>query len=221
MLQSLPDAVFFDWDGTLVDSLGFVFSAHNYVRGHFGLEPWSHDEFVIHVKYSSRVVYKDVYGDRAEDALEVLRQYSEDHYMQNVTVLDGSIEFLQLLARHGIPMGVVSNLRHSVLNKQVEYFKMRDFFKVVIGAGYAERDKPHADPLLKALDESGIQSGRHVLYVGDTETDLECAANAGCSVAFLYHGNAENPLITKHNPDFAAKNCHDLGVILFPEQVRS
>jgi len=33
-------SIFFDWDGTLVNSLGVIVKAHNHVRVAFGLEPW-------------------------------------------------------------------------------------------------------------------------------------------------------------------------------------
>ncbi len=40
--MSKPDAIFFDWDGTLVDTLQGLLIANNYVSTHFGLEHWTH-----------------------------------------------------------------------------------------------------------------------------------------------------------------------------------
>ncbi|HRQ62224.1 MAG TPA: hypothetical protein PLO23_12085 [Alphaproteobacteria bacterium] len=38
-MMSYPAAVFFDWDGTLVDSYGVLEAAHNHTRKALGFDP--------------------------------------------------------------------------------------------------------------------------------------------------------------------------------------
>jgi phosphoglycolate phosphatase-like HAD superfamily hydrolase len=44
------------------------------------------------------------------------------------------------------------------------------------------------------------QSPEDVLYVGDTETDLLCARNAGTDCAYIHHGNPEPKLVEVYQP---------------------
>lgn len=212
--MTLPRAVFFDWDGTLVESLNFLHMAHNHVRTHFGLAVYSFDEFKDNMKYSSRQLYPQVYGDKADQAMDILAQYMNDNHLKNIQLIDGATALLQSLHQAGIPMGVVSNKRQSFLTREIGHLGWDRYFKSVVGAGVAARDKPEADPLILALEQAGVEPGKDVLYIGDTETDLLCASAAGCTAAFLYHAQADNPLIQKYNPSYSAKNCEDLAECL-------
>lgn len=204
-----PIAVIFDWDGTLVDSLDFVFDAHNHVRNHFKLAPWTRDEFKVYMKHSSKDIYPSIYGDKAEDAFRVLVKFSEDNYASYVKAFDGTAETLDALRKAGIRTSIVSNMRHDILQKQVDHLGLRHYFEVVAGAGYAPRDKPAPDPLLQVLSEMGLQAGPGILYVGDTETDLLCAMSAKCPVGFLTHGLNQDSLIKTYQPNMVMKNIKD------------
>ena len=48
-------SVFFDWDGTLVDSIPLLFAAHNHVRVAMGLETWSQQEYFQLDRKSTRL----------------------------------------------------------------------------------------------------------------------------------------------------------------------
>lgn len=213
--MNLPKAVFFDWDGTLIESLHFLHNAHNHVRVHFGLTPYSLEEFKDNMKFSSRQLYPMVYGDKAPEAMDILAKFMDDNHLKNIELIDGAIELLESLHKAGVPMGVVSNKRQSFLTREIDHLGWNQYFKAIVGAGVAARDKPEADPLVLALDQAGLKPGPDILYIGDTEPDLLCAGAAGCKVAFLYHAQPDNPLIKKYNPLYTAKNCRDLAVTLF------
>lgn len=203
-----PKAVFFDWDGTIVDSLGFVFDAHNHVRNHFGLAPWTNEEFKVNMVYSSKEIYPAVYGDKAGEAFKVLEQFGDDNYKKYVLVFDGAVETFDALRKAGVEMSIISNMRHNMLQKQVDYVGLRHYFEIVAGAGYADKDKPAPEPLLKAMNERGLQP-EDILFVGDTVTDLRCAAAAGCRIAFLDHGLNQDDLIKTYNPLIVMKNIKE------------
>lgn len=211
----LPEAVFFDWDGTLVDSLDFVFDAHNHVRTKMGFDAWTIDQFVINVKYSSRQLYPKIYPGREEEAFLLLSTFMEENHLKDIKLIDGALELLESLAAADVPMGVVSNKRNVFVKKESTHLGWDKYFKIVVGAGYANNDKPDAEPLVRALAEAGITPSARVLFVGDTETDLLCAKNAGVSVAFLYGDNPDNPLIKQYNPPILVKDCVALKEKLF------
>jgi len=49
-------------------------------------------------------------------------------------------------------------------------------------------DKPDAAPVRLALEQSGIDPGETVWFVGDTGIDMECAHNSGCVPVLLGSG---------------------------------
>lgn len=205
--MTLPKAVFFDWDGTLVDSIAFLLMAHNHVRTHFGLPLWTPDDFKKNFKYSSRQLYPKIYPGREQESFDLLAKFMDDNHLQNLKLLDGALELIEFLHQSGIVMGVVSNKRDAFVKREVSHLGWDKYFKVVAGAGYATMDKPDAEPLVKALGEAGLSPGQDVYFVGDTETDLLCAKNAGCIGILLFHDNPNNPLIQQYNPHIAVANC--------------
>ena len=60
----------------------------------------------------------------------------------------------------------------------------------------------------------GNLTPKDILYVGDTETDLLCAQNTGCDVAFIQSGGSRPDLIEKYSPTYSCNNIEDFINIL-------
>ena len=205
-------AIIFDWDGTLVDTCGLVLDAHNHVRAHYDLPLWTMEDFLGRASESAREYYPRVYGDKADEAQKLLYVYVEGHHLDNLAPMKNVVELFELINQSNIPMGIVSNKRHKTLNIEMDYMKWRDHFDVVLGAGEAKTDKPSAAPLLMALDMmSGDLTPADILYVGDTETDLLTAKNAGCDVVFVQSDAPRPDLIEQYNPIYS---CFDLAGLM-------
>lgn len=207
--------VFFDWDGTLVDSLPLLFAAHNHVRGKLGYPLWSRDEYAKAIVYSTRELYPKIYGDRAQEAQDMLYGYIQENHLKDLKVLEGAPDVVAYLTRHNVPIGIVSNKRHDVLRREVEHLGWEKHFAVYNGAGVAKADKPSGEPLLHALreHEGGLTPG-DIIYVGDTESDLSCAAEAGCPVIFIRHGKDAEALISRYKPSYVVDTLEELKKIL-------
>ncbi|HEY8190660.1 MAG TPA: HAD family hydrolase [Micavibrio sp.] len=210
-----PKAILFDWDGTLVDSISFVFEAHNHVRKYLQLPPWTPEDFRSYMKHSTREIYPVLYGERSDEAVRVLTAFSDEHFGKYIKIFQSTVETLEASRKAGFPMGVVSNMRHNALQKQADFFDLKKYFKIIAGAGYADKDKPDAAPLIKALGEMGLLPGPDILYVGDTETDLLCARAAKCKVAFFHHGKDQHELIERYKPDIVTENIESFRKIMF------
>lgn len=210
-------AVFFDWDGTLVDSLPLLFASHNHVRGILGYPLWTPEEYKKAIVFSTRELYPRLYGDRAGEAQEMLYNFIRDNHLQSLELLEGAQDLVETLFGHGVTMGVVSNKRHDILRREVEYLGWDKYFVVYNGAGVAKADKPSGEPLRYALEEHGQGLGAaDVIYIGDTESDLGCAADAGCPVAFIRHGKHDElaGLISQYKPAHVVDTLPELKKIL-------
>lgn len=196
-------AIIFDWDGTLVDSTDWVLSAHNYVRQYMKQPLWTKDDIFGCSSLSTRELYPQIYGEKAEEAMGLLFDYTDKHNFESARPYDGSHSLLEKLDEMDIPTAVVSNKRHEPLNDVIDHMNWRKFFKSAIGAGGAERDKPSPIPFLKAINGINYMlQPADVIYVGDTETDLLCAKNAGCDVVFIQSDGERPDLIEKYAPKY-------------------
>lgn len=200
-------AVFFDWDGTLVDSLPMLFKAHNHVRSYMNVPLWTRDEYAQAIVYSSRELYPRLYGERSEEARGVLISYINEHHLKELSVLEGAKDILDMLSARGVPMGIVSNKTHEVLRREVEHLGWQDYFGVYNGAGQTALDKPSGLPLRHAVElHPDVDSLDNVLYVGDMESDLGCGTDAGCRVLFIRHVANSDELIAKYKPAYVVTN---------------
>lgn len=205
-----PSAVFFDWDGTLVNTLPFLLAAHNHVRVQLGHHPWEVNEFKGHVRYSSRELYGPLYGERAKEALEILRIFMEENHLARLEVLPDALELLEFLKDENIPAAIISNKRHEFLEREVSHLGWNHLSQICIGAGVAAKDKPAPDPLLMALEKCRLEPGADIWYVGDSETDIRTAQAARCSAILVRHHHDNEHLIKEFNPFKVFDNCRAL-----------
>jgi phosphoglycolate phosphatase len=77
-------------------------------------------------------------------------------------------------------MGVVSNKKGVNLRKEVQHIGWGKYFDKVVGADDTPRDKPFPDPVIAALEGSGIAAGPDVWFIGDSAIDMQTAHATGC-----------------------------------------
>ena len=85
----------------------------------------------------------------------------------------------------GLPQAVISNKQGPLLRAEAAHLGWAAQFRILLGAGDAEADKPHPAPFRLALPAIGLEAGPAVWYVGDTALDMQAARNAGCTAVLL------------------------------------
>lgn len=209
-------ALFFDWDGTLVNTIPTLYKSHNRVRVSYGYEPFSMAEFFENVQYSSRELYPRLYGENAEEALARLYDFVAECHLQELEQLPYALNLLEKLHEQNIVIGIISNKKHEYLVREVEHLGWHKYAAIYGGAGYAETDKPTAAPLLKALKHVGLEPA-DMIYIGDTVTDLKAAQATNCRSALVLNGENKEELLTHYKPDYVVNDCRDLSDLIMPE----
>lgn len=195
-ITTLPDAVFWDWDGTIADSYGFLNDAHNYTLQALGFEPFKEDEYKLYFGKPRDVLYPAIYKDKCDEAKDIFQTYVFEN-SHKVKTIAGTHDVLAFFHQNNIPMGVVTNKKSSFVSRELKHTQFDQYFSVLVGAGDAAHDKPSGAPLQLALAQSEINPHTQtVWYVGDTENDLACAKEAGCQAVFL-KGEAETDALIK------------------------
>ncbi len=184
-----PDAILFDWDGTLIDSLPALQSYYNHVLGAFSMPLISLEEARARIRLSARDVFPKLFGDEWQKAFDLYYDCVAKTHLDHLVGIDHSHDTLARLAEMKIPMGVVSNKRHVFLLKEIAHLGWDKYLVANVGAGEAAKDKPAPDPLLMAIDQLHLSPDVHeIWYVGDTETDMIAAVAARCQPIFIEHG---------------------------------
>jgi phosphoglycolate phosphatase len=98
--------------------------------------------------------------------------------MQNKTgPYDGIMELLQYLDKNNYKLAIVSNKFDSAVKELAKHY-FDDLISVAIGESPDVKRKPAPDSILTAIRLLGSDKNKS-LYVGDSETDVQTAKNAG------------------------------------------
>ena len=187
-------AIIFDLDGTLLDTLADLAEGTNYALRVNGFPERTIDEIRRFVGNGARkLIERAVPDGQIEAALEKVRQdfdiYYKVHCKDHTGPYPGIMEMLQELVQQGYSLGVVSNKPDFAVQELIpEYFP--GIFASVSGERQGVAKKPAPDLIWEAMKNLQADSSNAV-YVGDSEVDLEAAANAGIpciSVAWGFKG---------------------------------
>lgn len=176
----------FDWDNTLVDSWPMITEAINKARVQFGLSAWSRAEIIKNCTRAARDSFPEWFGDRWKEAYDFYyKAFDELRKSEHISVMPGAQELLKWLQQQKIPCYVVSNKRGDYLRHEADRLDWKKYFIAIIGAGDATRDKPSRDHVDHALKHGGHEAHESVWFVGDSEADIQCALNSGCTPVLI------------------------------------
>lgn len=176
------EAVIFDLDGTLLNTLEDLLDSVNYAMSVLEMPVRSYEEVRHFVGNGIRRLLELSVpeGDKNpqfEQAFTLFKKYYGEHCNDKTDLYPGIIDLLKRLKEEGFQMAIVSNKYfEGVEALKEQYFK--EYLDVAIGEREGIRKKPAPDTVLTALGELGISRERAV-YVGDSEVDLATAANTG------------------------------------------
>jgi phosphoglycolate phosphatase len=209
-----PDAVIFDWDNTLIDSWHAIQDAQNHTFAAFGLAPWTLEETKMRVRGSMRDTYPQLFGERWLEAGRIFYQRFAERHLETLLPLPGAAEMLADLTAAGVTLAVVSNKKGDYLRQEAAQLGWDRWFRRLVGAFDAARDKPAVEPVLLALDGSGVEPGRRVWFVGDADIDLECATNAGCIPILMREEEPATTEFSRHPPVLHVPDCMTLSMLM-------
>ena len=209
------DTYIFDLDGTLLNTLGDLASAVNYALRSHGMPEHSLDAVRRFVGNGVRMLMIRAIPDgelnpQFDDVFKTFREYYMLHSLDTTRPYDGIPEMLSALRRRGCRLAVVSN-KFDVATKELCKHFFPDTIEVAVGEHEAEgiRKKPAPDTVIEALSQLGVSSksqdsfipdnrSLNVVYVGDSDVDLETARNAGLPCISVLWGFRDREFLLAH-----------------------
>jgi phosphoglycolate phosphatase len=189
------NAVFFDRDGTLIDSRLDLTAAVNHTRRDLGMGDLPVEAVLANVGRGARYLLKNSIpesGVAFEELWPVFSGHYVEHMLDSTVLYPGVSETLAELGRRGWKMGVNTNKPSFATGKILEHFGIaRHFGNAVVAGGDCVEMKPSAMPLRECAKRVGHQLDGSDWMVGDSWADMECAAAAGVKGAFCSFGFGE------------------------------
>jgi phosphoglycolate phosphatase len=194
--------IVFDWDGTLMDSEARIVSCIQGAFADIGEPP------------PKREVARDVIGLGLEEAMTVLwpdggvlqrrklvERYRFHFLAANETESDlfpGTRELIARLEASGYLLGVATGKSRRGLELALASTGLMGRFHATRCADETF-SKPHPEMLIQIMDELGVDKAE-TLMVGDTEYDMQMAANAGVDALAVCYGVHSPERLIRHGP---------------------
>jgi phosphoglycolate phosphatase len=176
------DAIVFDLDGTLADTLDDIAASMNWALERNAMHPHPPDAYRELVGEGvGRLVERALPLERQDlhaAVLEDLRAHYTEHMLDRTVPYPGIPELLDELERRGLPMAVLSNKPELATRWMVDRLFSRWPFAAVAGQRPGVPHKPDPEAALEIAREIDVAPAR-ILYLGDTRTDMETAVAAG------------------------------------------
>ncbi|GHU53817.1 phosphoglycolate phosphatase [Clostridia bacterium] len=196
------EAVLFDLDGTLLNSLDDLADAANYAlfaRGHKTHETEKYKYFVgngVRVLMERIIPKERGTEEEIEATLEIYCEYYGKHSLDKSKPYDGITDLLKSLNGMGIKCAVVTNkpIEQAAFIIEKYFGKLFDF---VSGGREGVPLKPAPDMANLALSELGV-SPENAFFLGDTKMDMQTAAACGAIPVGVLWGFRQRAELTEN-----------------------
>lgn len=178
------DAVVFDLDGTLLNTLADLASAMNGALAASGLPTHPVEAYKMYVGGGlMKLIHRTAPTSENDKALEAklaadMRARYAECWGATTHPYDGVAEMLDALVDRDVPMAVLSNKPHEFTMLCATKLLAAWQFATIRGVDERTPGKPDPAGALSVAAELGVEPAR-TLYVGDTGTDMVTANNAG------------------------------------------
>ena len=193
----------FDLDGTLLDTITDLAASCNYALRTHGMPEHSVDDVRRFVgngvrKLMERAIPNGVENPDFEATFVTFREHYMHHSLDTTQPYPGIPEVLAELKARGCRLAVVSNKMMAATVELCHHF-FPNTIEVAIGEHEAEgiRKKPAPDTVFAALRELGVEKDRAV-YVGDSDVDVQTAANSGLPCISVLWGFRDRDFLIQH-----------------------
>ena len=211
--------IIFDLDGTLLNTLEDLCDSTNFALQKFGYPKRTIEEVRHFVGNGVRLLIERAIPNGKEnpyfeECLNTFKQHYRGNMYNKTKPYDGIVELLKDLRLKGIQTAVVSNKFDTAVKELCKKY-FGDLIQVAIGENEEEgiRKKPAPDSVFKAISELKI-SIKNVIYVGDSETDVQTAKNAEIDCIGCCWGFRDKSVLLKEGAAHIVQNPKEIYEII-------
>ncbi len=215
MTNDMPEAVLFDWDGTLIDSGDILLQCWHAVTTRVLGAPFPITEADRRKFLSMRGA--DSFPLLSDDPAVVAALDSgfTDAYLElaplHVRPQPTSHDLLRALRSHGVRVGVVTSKTRLRFECDLDICQMNDVFDVVVTGDDVAAAKPDPEGVRAALAALGVPAETSWM-VGDGPVDVRAGRAGGMRTAGISHGLHSVEELIDVQPDVLVSDLADLAM---------
>ena len=203
----------FDWDGTLVDSIGRIVEAMHFAADACDLMRCSDAQVKGIIGLGLPEAIRSLYPQLDEqERIERFRRCYSEHYLalesEPSALFPGVAEALEAFRVAGYRLAVATGKGRNGLRRVLEQRGWLNYFDTT---RCADESASKPDPLMleQILAHCGVSSSR-ALMVGDSAFDLQMARRAGVDSVAVGYGAQPLSVLREHGPALAIEHFTEL-----------
>lgn len=213
-------AVIFDLDGTILNTLRDLHGAMNHALRENGFEERNLD-FIRNAigngvrELTRRSLPESLRRDetKVDDVCAQMKTYYSEHWHDTTRPYEGIHELFRFLVQNGISVNVLSNKADPITQKMIPYWYSDIPFDFVFGERPNIPTKPDPGSAKEIAEKLAISPNR-ILFVGDSAADILAAKGAGMHSVGVLWGYRGEAVLRDAGAEFIAKTPQDIVQIL-------
>ena len=176
--------VIFDLDGTLLDTIDDLKEAVNHAMSLRGFPTFTRNEVMAMVGHGARNLMRQALpvGHKNDNMVEAAYNDFKAYYITHIDTytkpFSGIQDLLAKLHQEGVMLAVASNKFQEGTEHLIKEFFTEIPFVAVLGGRPNYPLKPDPEIVGEVLRQAGVKK-EDAIMVGDSDTDMETAANGG------------------------------------------
>jgi len=209
--------VFFDLDGTLLDTTPLILKSFQHTfRKHYQRDVSLADIQPFMGKPLRAAM--EIMAPGEEDAvIATYREFNLRHHDELAGIFTGVHDTVKKLYDAGAILAVVTSKSSVTARRGLRLFNLEQYFSAVIGVDETLRHKPEPDPVLAALQATGLLPGECIM-IGDSPHDIMSGRSAGLKTAAVAWSFVSLTELQASEPDYNLKQMSDLLAIVLENQ---
>jgi phosphoglycolate phosphatase len=175
-------AIIFDLDGTLLNTIDDIAEATNFSLLKNGFKTHSPASYQEMVGLGLKNLIEQALDDKNPDDIDRVFYDLIQYYMKNPVKktfpYEGIVELLENLQNRNLLIAILSNKMHEITIQIVKMIFKQIQFNSVYGSRENVPKKPDPTSAFAISSELGVLP-ENILFVGDSSTDIKTAINAG------------------------------------------
>ncbi|MBQ4528669.1 MAG: HAD hydrolase-like protein [Clostridia bacterium] len=171
--------LFFDLDGTIIDSFEGVTRSFAYALRHYGIHVEDMNELLPVLGPPLRDAFMSMYGFSEKDAIDAVAKYRERysvHYVDESKLYEGIEDVLFRLYSDGFKIVLATSKPEHYARTLLEHFNISKYFYLISGASMDKSRDSKTKVLKYILEKLDIDDMSEACMIGDRKFDL-CGAN--------------------------------------------
>lgn len=209
--------IFFDLDGTLVDSMSGITRSVQYALRKYGIEVENPDVLKAFVGPPLHESFKEFYHFSEQDAwhaIEIFREYYLKKGWLESSVFKGVEETLKDLCASGRKLYVATSKPEHMAKQVLEHYDLSQYFQYIGGAIDDNRREKKHEVIEYVMETCGLKTKESIVMVGDRRHDIEGAHKQELQAIGVLYGYGSSEEFKKAGADWITETPRTLFELL-------